>query len=83
MVSNLRLKRYIRGCKIIYFLIDNSKFETDVRLIIILYIKEWVLALCLFLGLLKFISSEWEKLERGPGLVVSAPCFAGTECTLF
>lgn len=83
MVSDLRLKSYIRGCKIIYFLIDNSKFETDVRLIIILYIKEWVLALCLFLDLLKFISSEWEKLERGPCLVVSAPCFAGSERTLF
>lgn len=83
MVSDLRLKSYIRGCKIIYFLIDNSKFETDVRLIIILYIKEWVLALCLFLGPLKFISSEWEKLEREPGLVVSASCFAGSERTLF
>lgn len=65
MVSDLRLKSYIRGCKIIYFLIDNSKFETDVRLIIILYIKECVLALCLFLGLLKFISSEWERCESG------------------
>lgn len=83
MVSDLRLKSYIRGCKIIYFLIDNSKFETDVRLIIILYTKEWVLALCLFLGPLKFISSEWEKLEREPGLVVSAPCFAGSDRTLF
>lgn len=40
MVTDLKLKSCIRGsCEIIYSLIDNSKFETGVRLIIILYIK--------------------------------------------
>lgn len=51
MVSDLNFRTILEGCKIIYSLIVNSKFETDVRLIIILYIKEYVLALCHFLGL--------------------------------
>lgn len=43
MVSDLELKSYtLESCKIIYSLIDdNSKFKTDI-LIIILYIKEYI-----------------------------------------
>jgi hypothetical protein len=42
MVSDLKLKSYniIEGCKIIYSVIDNSKFETDVRLIIPCTLKD-------------------------------------------
>lgn len=48
MVSDLKLKSYtLESCKIIYSLIDdNSKFETDAILIIILYIKNTYVALC-------------------------------------
>lgn len=55
MVSDLELKSYtLESCKISYSLIDDSsKFKTDVILIIILYIKEYICSPLCLLSLLE------------------------------